>query len=196
MDTNQKEASTTENKIYVLRSSAVRAARREVGEGNFEIQENDDGLFTWSKNQPKVGVKAAPKKKKEITIVVETEASPKPELPAFVSPRVASRMASPTTVTPAPVIQTEKKVTSGVPTKTKMPTWAQGKHQSEIESPTKSVWEIADQMFAADPTIARKTIVETCVRQGIAYYTARTQVQLWRTARLESEANAAKARKL
>lgn len=41
--------------------------------------------------------------------------------------------------------------------------------------PTKLVWDIADCM----PKASRKEVMEECVRQGVAYGTARTQYQAW-----------------
>lgn len=46
---------------------------------------------------------------------------------------------------------------------------------STCEKPTKKVWHIADSM----PKASRKEVIEECVRQGIAYGTARTQYQAW-----------------
>ncbi|WP_242361892.1 hypothetical protein [Anaeromyxobacter sp. SG17] len=51
--------------------------------------------------------------------------------------------------------------------------------KSTIEKPTKAVWTIADEMKKADPAVTRKAIVDECMHRGIAYYTARTQAQLW-----------------
>lgn len=51
--------------------------------------------------------------------------------------------------------------------------------KSTIESPSKRVWEIAEQMKAENPNVRRKDVIAACVEQGIAYYTARTQYQLW-----------------
>lgn len=50
--------------------------------------------------------------------------------------------------------------------------------------PTKLVWDIADRMTAAaakenSPAPKRKAVIEECVKQGIAYGTARTQYQHW-----------------
>lgn len=50
---------------------------------------------------------------------------------------------------------------------------------STIEAPSKRVWEIAEQMKAENPNVRRKDVIAACVEQGIAYYTARTQYQLW-----------------
>lgn len=47
--------------------------------------------------------------------------------------------------------------------------------RSSIERPTKKVWAIADTM----PNASRKEVVAACLAQGIAYFTARTQYQLW-----------------
>lgn len=55
---------------------------------------------------------------------------------------------------------------------------------SSIKLPTKKVWDIADNMTAAAAKAGqaapkRKDVIEECVRQGIAYGTARTQYQHW-----------------
>lgn len=56
-------------------------------------------------------------------------------------------------------------------------------HKSTIGSPCKVVWDIAEQMEGAK----RKDIIEECVKQGIAFYTARTQYQKYREAMKNSE---------
>ena len=45
--------------------------------------------------------------------------------------------------------------------------------ESVIDNPVKMVWDIADRMWGQ----RRKDIIEECVKQGIAYNTARTQYQ-------------------
>lgn len=57
------------------------------------------------------------------------------------------------------------------------------KRKSDIERPTKAVWHIADEMFAANPQVRRKDVIAECVRRGIAFYTARTQYQQWLAAK-------------
>ena len=57
------------------------------------------------------------------------------------------------------------------------------KRKSDIARPTKAVWHIADEMFAANPQTRRKDVIAECVRRGIAFYTARTQYQLWLAAK-------------
>jgi len=52
------------------------------------------------------------------------------------------------------------------------------RRHSEIDSPCKRVWAIADSM----PEAARKDVLAVCEQEGIAYYTARTQYQSWRRA--------------
>lgn len=64
-------------------------------------------------------------------------------------------------------------------------------HRSEIESPTKYVWEVADEMLEENPKVTRKEVIAECERRGVAHWTARTQYQAWLTARRESERNAA-----
>lgn len=57
------------------------------------------------------------------------------------------------------------------------------KRRSDIARPTKAVWHIADEMFAANPQVRRKDVIAECVRRGIAFYTARTQYQQWLAAK-------------
>lgn len=54
-------------------------------------------------------------------------------------------------------------------------------HKSEPLRPTKLVWQIADDMKEANPTVSRKEVLEECERRGIAFYTARTQYQVWKS---------------
>jgi hypothetical protein len=65
---------------------------------------------------------------------------------------------------------------------------------SSIENPCAAVWEIADQFKKANGGALPKRgdVLAECDRQGIAYYTARTQYQLWRTTQKEMEERAAK----
>lgn len=56
--------------------------------------------------------------------------------------------------------------------------------QSIVDKPVKRVHEIASQMYqqALDeqkPEPRRKDVMQACVDAGIAYYTARTQYQVW-----------------
>lgn len=63
--------------------------------------------------------------------------------------------------------------------------------RSTISNPCKVVWDIAERMFAENPETRRKDVIAECQKAGIAFYTARTQYQLWRTAVREQAANAA-----
>lgn len=49
--------------------------------------------------------------------------------------------------------------------------------KSEIENPCQFVWSTADTMSAEGAK--RKDIIDVCVKAGVAFYTARTQYQLW-----------------
>jgi len=51
--------------------------------------------------------------------------------------------------------------------------------KSEVESPTKLVWEIADSM----PGASRNDVVEACVKRGVNKSTAGTQFYRWQKAR-------------
>lgn len=52
-------------------------------------------------------------------------------------------------------------------------------HVSAVQSPCKMVWDIAASMLAENPATRRKDILAACEQRGIAYYTARTQYQLY-----------------
>lgn len=69
-------------------------------------------------------------------------------------------------------------------------------HESSIERPCKRVFAIADDMLTSHPGAKRKDVLERCVAEGIAYYTARTQYQQWLSVRKEmAEREAAMAAK-
>lgn len=66
-------------------------------------------------------------------------------------------------------------------------------HASSVMKPTKMVWVIADEMYAAAEAAgkeppSRKEVQAECVRRGIASGTARTQFQHWFKCRNESAA--------
>jgi hypothetical protein len=56
---------------------------------------------------------------------------------------------------------------------------------STVERPCKKVWWIADEMITANPNVKRGAVLAECVKQGIAFYTARTQYQQWLSVRKE-----------
>ena len=55
--------------------------------------------------------------------------------------------------------------------------------KSTIESPCFIVWDTAEKMLAKDPATRRKANQEKCIAKGVAFYTARTQYQLFTQAR-------------
>jgi len=64
-------------------------------------------------------------------------------------------------------------------------------HESTVSNPCKLVWGIASDMKEANPLVKRGAVLEECVRQGIAYYTARTQYQSWLSVQKEMAAREA-----
>ena len=50
--------------------------------------------------------------------------------------------------------------------------------KSEMEGACGLVWDIASSM----PDAKRKDVIAECTKQGVAFYTARTQYQLWKQA--------------
>lgn len=64
-------------------------------------------------------------------------------------------------------------------------------HESTATRPCKLVWQIADDVFLANPEAKRSEVLAECVKQGIAYFTARTQYQQWLTVQKEMAAREA-----
>lgn len=64
--------------------------------------------------------------------------------------------------------------------------------KSSQPTPVKLVHAIAESMLKIDPSTRRKDIVNFCVSQGIAFYTARTQVQVYLNAVKRDREQAAK----
>lgn len=64
---------------------------------------------------------------------------------------------------------------------------------STAERPCKLVWQIADDVNAATPGAKRSVVLAECVRQGVAFYTARTQYQQWLGVQKEMAAREAAA---
>lgn len=59
--------------------------------------------------------------------------------------------------------------------------------KSTATGPCRLVWDIAERMEGQ----RRKDIIAACVEAGVAYYTARTQYQMWLTIRNEERAREA-----
>lgn len=88
----------------------------------------------------------------------------------------------------APKGEKAPKAASTTPAKPQAP--ADRRKDSEVEGPVKLVWRIADAMLAKIggnmDNLKRKDVLAECDRQGIAFYTARTQYQRWFSAQKES----------
>lgn len=68
--------------------------------------------------------------------------------------------------------------------------------KSTHSTPVKMVHAIAEAMLKQDPSTRRTDIVKFCVSQGIAFYTARTQVQVYLKATKNDREAAAKQAEL
>ena len=64
-------------------------------------------------------------------------------------------------------------------------------NRSTVESPCRLVWDLADKMTGA----ARKDVIAAAQEKGVAFYTARTQYQLWRQVQKEMAEREAAAKK-
>lgn len=147
-------------RLYASKSSAIRAAKKAgLSTGEYEI----------IKKAGKFGFRAI--KADEVEEQVAEEAAPEKVDETSVEPTKEEATSK------KKKQSTKKEATSKEEQSTKKEVVRLRK--STIESPSKRVWEIADQMKAANPNVRRKDVIAACVEQGIAYYTARTQYQLW-----------------
>lgn len=156
---------------YAQKSSAQRAAKK-LAPNSFNIVQNDDQTWSITTKGPALQAfladheaEKAAKKAKAIEIKARHQAEKEISIPAQA---------------PAPEIKGEEVISTANqgdlianaalvninPAKPKM---------STALKPTKLVWAIADSM----PGATRKEVTEECVKQGIAYGTARTQYQHW-----------------
>lgn len=123
------------------------------------IQEKADNAKQDSYEEPSTREKSQAK--------MQTKAAPAP-----VAKPVAAKPA------PAPVVKpAAPEAAPKVEPKKPAPVVASGEivRESSVERPCKLVWHIADEMVGA----RRKDVLAECVRRGVAFYTARTQYQLW-----------------
>jgi len=74
---------------------------------------------------------------------------------------------------------------------TTMNTLEANRATSSIKKPVRYVHDRCAELHAENPSIRRKDVVATLVAEGIAYYTARTQVQVWKKAHPNGVAPAA-----
>ncbi|MBI5070373.1 MAG: hypothetical protein HZB56_19225 [Deltaproteobacteria bacterium] len=144
-------------KTYELRSSAIRAARNAgLADDAFDV------IKVWQKGGKSSWRYVA---KGESPVATEESSGPADEQGSTPEAQ-APALAEPPAAIEVPPVVTE-------PTADRV-------RESTIEKPTKAVWAIADEMKAANTAVTRKEIVNECVRRGVAFYTARTQYQLWR----------------
>lgn len=147
-------------RLYASKSSAIRAAKKAgLSTGEYEI----------IKKAGKFGFRAI--KADEVEEQVAEEAAPEKVDETSVEPTKEEATSK------KKKQSTKKEATSKEEQSTKKEVVRLRK--SIIESPSKRVWEIADQMKAENPNVRRKDVIAACVEKGIAYYTARTQYQLW-----------------
>lgn len=199
-------------KTYKIKSSAVRAAKKEMGEdwmaiasiipvgeefaielkSTASIKASVDAVQLLADQAQADSDKAAKKAEIEsrkpahipkapITSIVASESAPipKPSLPAFL--KIASQADGPVAEIKVHGPESEEFLAAAQALADKQANAAAVNIEplrprlSTAEKPTKKVWHVADSM----PGAKRKDVIEECVRQGIAYGTARTQYQHW-----------------
>lgn len=146
---------------YKSKSSATRAAKKAFGD-EYTVIENADGTFSYVEgigmdcptdnpdgSQPGGQADEAPEATDEQLAAIE---------------QAGDNVANGLTVTEAPPSDKPK---------------LDVKRKSDIAKPTKKVWAFAEGILATEPNIRRKDMIDRLVAMGIAFYTARTQYQLY-----------------
>lgn len=182
-------------KTYKVRSSAVRAAKKEAGENwadtfTIEVSGDEYCLIMTKKPAPEVTQlladndtemkeKAAKAKKLKANKPIHQPATPisapaqgqdHPESPKSSDPLMIGSGYSGTDGHIDP-----QKAGDALANQQAVNTNPLKPRVSVVDRPTKLVWDIADNM----PDAKRKDVIAACVLKGIAYGTARTQYQHW-----------------
>ena len=139
-------------KTYSTKANANRAAKNQGLDLNLISIYEQDGAWVIGQADLFDEAQAEAMKKRQAELKIEAELAASLWLADFVP-------YNPQLLLPAP--KKIKKATKSLP------------RESVISNPVKMVWEIADRMWGQ----RRKDIIEECVKQGIAYNTARTQYQ-------------------
>ena len=195
----EKDA-TREGKAYALKSSASRAAKQDgLNDGDFIIMQSarEEGWYYMKKDNGQKIVDT----KKPLTdadrkrlrdeafagddddviirkpLVVHDYTDPVVEEP--IEERIVE------TVYPTANVRSATSPPGGTPLKLVIPPKSptSKSHKSTVDSPTRLVWHIANEMIKVNELVTRKEVIAECERQGIAHFTARTQYQQWSTAR-------------
>jgi len=166
---------TTTSKSYTSRSNARRAART-AGFENPEIVEVEGG-FAFVVPEAPVAQVEEPVVEVGTDEAMQDNGAPEENDPEgeIEAPPVGE------TVVPeavAPVANPESPAPEAAPAKPAKVV----RHRSEMGGATKLVWDLCDQATAVNPNVTRKELMALCEATGIAYYTARTQIQLWKKA--------------
>ena len=143
-------------KTYSTKANAKRAAKNQGLDLNAISIYEQDGAWVIGQadlfDEAQAEAEFEAMRKRQAELVLEAELAAALWLETFIP-------YNPQLLLPAP--KKVKKSTESLP------------RESVIGNPVKMVWEIADRMWGQ----RRKDIIEECVRQGIAYNTARTQYQ-------------------
>ena len=163
-------------KEYARKSDATKLANKlnkETEVGRHEVKTRKSGKFAVYDLKPPVGKKAAKK-----------SSSSKPKTVK----RAPSAAATSSSASAKATDKKELTTRDELPREKTNPVGdinpLRGK--STIQSPVSQVWEICEGFYKESEKrgekISRKRVIDFCVSQGIAFYTARTQYQAWKTA--------------
>ena len=195
-------------KPYTLKSSAVRAAKEDgFKPGEFEVKKNKKGFY-YEPNEDLVQEAVLDELERDLAYVANHETF-KGEVPQSASPDLLQEMedraeradsgnktivkAPPPPPPPPAVAQAVAQETPTGDDETRSEAAAfRNRRLSKCDSPTKIVWQLCDEMTAANPDVKRKEIMARCNEYGIAYNTAATQIQWWRKAKGLAKSNAKK----
>ena len=167
-------------KSFAAKSSVSRWAKKEMGADWKEqgtVQENEDGRFFF---QPNPVVVVEPVVIEPVVVTPVSLEKPVAEIPVVEEEPVV--VVEPVVEQPVVAFGNHYQAVIAPPAgqagKTIKPPKPCLKGKSAIGSPCRIVWDIAEEMTGS----RRKDIIAACVAKGVAYYTARTQVQKYNEA--------------
>jgi hypothetical protein len=174
------------SRIFPTRSGAANAARKELGEGKFfRTTQNEDGDWKW--HYEPGDCLASPFASLEFVAWVETawnrfdNAPPEKLGVVVITCRIEELpddfcMAA---VVVEPITPELWEDPNAPQPKPRRASTGGERARSDVENPTKLVWQLADEMKGA----TRAEVVAACVERGVHKSTASTQYYRWKQAR-------------
>lgn len=164
---NTENTAAKAEPTHKTESKARSYGRGRFGEGNFDVVPQDGNFVAVAKSGTASSSTEKPAPARKRTAPAKKAAK-----------KAAKKVAKATKATKAPAKKVAKATKAPAKKAAKSASTAAIPmlRESTVDNPVKTVWRIADSMKGAK----RKDVIAKCVASGVAFYTARTQYQLWK----------------